>query len=90
LLASAESQEIWWESCRGVLITQAALTSWSKQSVYGRMLLPHLAEFASGGLWQTLGPIVHAVSLVVALLLCLRTLKVADTIELVPHRLPVP
>ena len=54
------------------------------------MLLPHLAEFASGDLRQTLEPIFRVVSLVVALLLCLRTLKVADTIELVSHRLPVP
>lgn len=34
-----------------VLITEAALNLWSKESVYGRMMLPHLAEFAFDGLW---------------------------------------
>ena len=53
-------------------------------------LMPHLADFVSGNLQQTLEPIFDAVSLVVALLLCLRTLKVADIIKLVSHRLPVP
>ena len=52
--------------------------------------MPHLADFVSGNLQQTLEPIFDAVSLVVALLLCLRTLKVADIIKLVSHRLPVP
>ena len=77
-------------SGRGVLITQAARNSGSEQRVYGRRLMPHLAEFVSGNLRQTLEPIFDAVSRVVALLLCLRTLKVADIIELVSHRLPVP
>ncbi len=54
------------------------------------MLLSHLAEFASGDLRQILEPIFPVVSLVVALLLCLRTLKVADTIKLLSHQLPVP
>lgn len=34
-----------------VLITEAALKFWSKESVYGRMMLPHLAELAFDGLW---------------------------------------